>query len=79
MDGGIEFQITTPGRNSITKNFAPMIVSSSHISSALGAGGNASQSRDSTRCSLAMSCAPGAIRPKGGRRSTSGSAPNRSR
>ncbi len=59
-------QMTTPVRNSMTKNFAPTMLSSSQSRSALGAGGKACQSRESTRCSLAMSWAPGAIRPNGG-------------
>ena len=63
----------------MTKNVAPATLWSSHSSSALGAGGKARQSLDSTRYSRAMSCAPGARRPNGGRRSTSGRSPNRSR
>ena len=63
----------------MTKNFEPTMLSSSHSSKARGAAGKARQSRESTRYSLAMSWAPGAMRPNGGLRSTSGLSPNRSR
>ena len=70
--GGRVPAMATPSRRSISWNLVPSTASSAQKAIRRGANGNCGASAASTRASRAMSLAPAASAPGGGRRSTAG-------